>query len=48
MSDISIKHNKHRAYPVNTDKKIDLLKKLVSDNADKSIIIVSAEENSEN
>lgn len=47
MSDISIKHNKHRAYPVNTDKKIALLQHLVNENSSKSIIIVSAEENSE-
>jgi len=47
MSDISIKHNKHRAYPVSQDKKIDLVKKLISDNANKSIILVSALENSE-
>ena len=47
MSDISIKHNQHRAYPVNTDKKLALLQHLVNENASKSIIIVSAEENSE-
>lgn len=47
MSDISIKHNKHRAYPVNTDKKIALLQHLISENESKSIILVSSEENSE-
>ena len=47
MSDISIKHNKHRAYPVNTDKKITLLQHLVNENASKSIIVVSSDENSE-
>jgi len=47
MSDISIKHNKHRAYPVNTDKKIQLLQYIIKENISKSIIIVSTEENSE-
>ncbi len=44
MSNISIKHQKHRAYPVTPEKKLDLLQKLVHDNAQKSIIIVSSEE----
>jgi len=47
MSDISIKHNQHRAYPVNTDKKIALLQHIVNESTAKNIIIVSAEENSE-
>ena len=50
MSDITIKHQKHRAYPVSQDKKVALLKKLVSEHAadeEKFIIVVSAEENEE-
>ena len=47
MAEISIKHNKHRAYPVNTDKKLALLQHLLSSHTSKSIIVVSAEENSE-
>lgn len=50
MSDISIKHQKHRAYPISQDKKIQLLKKLVAENSadsDKFIIVVSSEENEE-
>lgn len=46
MSDISIKHNKHRAFPTLEEKKLDLLQKLISDNADKSIILVSSLEDS--
>ena len=47
MAETSIKHNKHRAYPVSNDKKIDLVKKLISDNSNKSIILVTELNNPE-
>ena len=44
-SKITIKHNKHRIHPCPDDKKIELLKLLISQNEDSKIIIVSVEEN---
>ncbi len=46
-SKITIKHNKHRIHPCPDDKKIELLKLLISQNEKSEIIIVSVEENDE-
>lgn len=42
---ITIKHNKHCIHPCPNDKKIELLKLLISQNENSKIIIVSVEEN---
>ncbi len=47
MAEISIKHNKHRVYPTLPTKKIALLQKLLSENQNKNIIVVSAKTNEE-
>ncbi len=47
MAEISIKHNKHRAYPTLPTKKIELLQKLLLEHQDKNIIVVSSQVNKE-
>jgi len=44
---ITIKHNKHCIHPCPDDKKIELLKLLISQNEKSKIIIVSVEENND-
>lgn len=47
MSELTIKHQKHRAHPVLKEKKSELLKQLLETNKSKSIIVVSATKNDE-
>ena len=47
MSQLNIKHQKHRAHPVLKEKKLELLKQLLEINKDKNIIVVSAIKNDE-
>lgn len=40
-----IKHNKHRIHPCPNEKKLELLKLIITENSDKKLLIVSCEEN---
>lgn len=47
MSEINIKHQKHRTHPVLKERKLELLKQLLQTNKDKNIIVVSSTKNDE-